>query len=204
MTLPRAAAWRNPARWYLLVGTALIASSLWLPWAAAARTTRVEQRAERLAELLLRAASGMPFPPLDDPDHVLARFYALALADGAFVADVERVEPTPPDVLLAFTNKHYAFQLAASPPDPLSIVGRNTVPALEVLAWPLASGGPAHSAYLCAENAPRAYSRNLGGRLVGLADHRPMPGVGQRRATPNPFDTVVSYRSDTDERWLLF
>lgn len=204
MALPRAAAWRNPANWYLLVGMALIALSLWVPWLAAARSARVEQRAERIAGLLLQAASNMPLPPLDDPEHVCSRFWALALADGVFVSDLERIDPAPPDVLLAFTNKHYAFQLAASPPDPLAIVGKDTVPALEVLAWPLSITGPAHSAYLHAENAPRAYTRNLNGSLVGLTDRRPLPGVGQRRAAANPFDTGESYRSVTDERWILF
>ena len=204
MALPRAAAWRNPARWYLLVGIGLIVLSLWVPWLSAARTARVELRADRIAELLLRAAGGMPFPPLDDVEHVLARFFALASADGTFLADLERIEPPPAGVLLALTNKHYAFQLAESPPDPVSIVGRDTVPALEVLAWPLTTTGPAHSAYLHAENAPRAYTRNLGGSLVGLDSHRPAPGVGQRRATMVPFDTSESYRSVTDERWIVF
>lgn len=204
MALPRASVWRNPARWYLLVGTGLIVLSLWMPWLAAARSARVEMRAERIAELLLRAAGGMPFPPLDDVEHVLGRFYALAGADGAFVTDLERIDPPPRDVLLAFTNKHYAFQLAASPPDPVAIVGRDTVPALEVLAWPLSGAGPGHSAFLHAENAPRAYTRNLAGRLVGLEARRPAPGSGQRRTSGNAFDGGESYRSVSDERWLLF
>jgi hypothetical protein len=204
MALPREAAWRNPARWYLLVGIGLIVLSLSVPWMSAARSARVELRADRIAELLLLAAGNMPFPPLDDPEHVWGRFFAFAAADGAFVAVVERVLPPPTGATLAFTNKHYAFQLAASPPDPTSIVGRDTIPALEVLAWPLTNTGPAHSAYLYAENAPRAYTRNLHGSLVGMSTHRPAPGDGQRRAAANLFDSGESYRSVTDERWLLY
>jgi hypothetical protein len=200
----RAPGWRNPSAWYLAGGLALIAASLWLPWFTAARTARVEQRADRLAELLLCAAEALLVPPVaGDVEHVLARFLALAAADGAFLGDLERVEPPFPDSLLVLTNKHYALQLAASPPPATATPGSDTVPALEVLAWPLSALGPGHSVFFHAENAPRAYTRNLSSRIVGLGNTRPQPGSAQPRETGTS-RSALAYRSANDDRWVVF
>ncbi len=192
----------NPASWYTAIGMALLGLSLWLPWASASRTARVEQRADQIADALLLAARGDA--PLDDPaalDHVLARLHALAAARAVFVADLERQEP-PPDALLLLTNKHYAFQLAVSPVPQNERVGRDTVPALEVVAWPLSRVGPGHCAFFHPENAPRAYTRNLAAGYAGTGRRRPAPGKCHRSAASS--DHPSSYRSDDDERWLLY
>ena len=200
----RRGGWIDPATWYLLAGVVLIGATLWLPWYTAARTARVELRADRIAELLLTATRGLPAPPTaDDLESVLARFFALANADGVFLADLERVAAPAPEVLLALQNKHYAIQLALAPADPTATVGRDTVPALEVLAWPLGIAGPGHSVYYHAQDAPRAYTRNLGSGFHGWQERRPLPGAGQRRAVTT-VDTPSYYRSANDERWIHY
>jgi hypothetical protein len=191
----------DPATWYTLVGIVLIAASLWLPWLTAARTARVEMRAERLAEVLLAASrSVVPDPDGADLDHAWARFLALAQADGVFYADVERIDPPPPGTLLAFTNKHYAFHLARSPVAATAAPGGEL--PLEALAWPLHPAGPGHAVYFLPDDAPRAYTRNLTSGYVGLGRERPLPGAGHRGTSP--FDTAGSYRSASNERWLLY
>lgn len=198
---PRASA--NPMVWLLLGGCLLVALSLWLPWQTAARTARIEARADRIAELLL--AAGRSAPPAEDPatrDLVLARFWRLAVAEGVRVEDVQAVEPPLPDTLLVLTNKHYAFQLAWSPLPADAIVARDAVPTREVLAWPLAAVGPAHAAFFHAEDAPRAYTRNLAAGYAGLGERRPPPGAGQR-VGPTSLRRWSSYRSRSDERWIL-
>lgn len=195
----------DPAAWYTVAGVALIAASLWLPWLTAERTARVELRADRLAALLLRAGRSVVADPSPaDLDHVWARFLALAQADGVFFADVERLVPPLPDTLLAFTNKHYAFQLAHSPLPgaPPSSPPPGAELALEATAWPLHPAGPGHAVYFQSDDAPRAYTRNLTTGFVGLGHERPPPGAGQRATSP--FDTARSYRSASDERWLVY
>ncbi len=194
----------NPANWYLLLGLVLIAFTLWVPWLTAARTARIEMRADRIAECLLAASSQQPWPPdAAAREHVLARLLALAASSEVFVGDLELVEPQPAEGLLWLTNKHYAFQLSASPIDVRATAGRGTVPALEVIAWPLADAGPAHSCYYYPENASRAYTRNLTANYVGWQEARPAPGAGQRRSQAM-LDGQVAYRSEGDERWVLF
>ena len=204
MRVPRRVGFRDPATYYALLGVALIAASLWLPWATAARTARVEMRADRIAALL--AEAGRSLPPDAGPadvDHVWARLQALAAADGVFFADVERIEPPLPGTLIAFTNKHYAFHLARSPlpgPEPVAVDVDEL--ALEALAWPRDEIGPGHAVYFHPDDAPRAYTRNLTGGVAGLGDKRPEPGSAHRVRTL--FETPWSYRSAADERWILY
>jgi hypothetical protein len=202
----RLQAWRNPATWYGLAGAALIAASLWTPWWSASRTARVESRADRIADLLLQAVPDGARLDAAGCDHVLARFFALADADGVFFADLERVEPPPEGTLLCLVNKHYAFHLAVSPIPADVTAGRDTTPSLEVLAWPLAVTSPGHSVYFYAEDAPRAYTRNLAkitSGFVALEKQRPLPGVGQRPFT-GAADGARSYRGITEDRWILY
>jgi hypothetical protein len=202
------APWRggfgDPATFYVLGGIALIAASLWLPWATAARTARVEMRADRLCELLHRAGRSLaPAATPADVEHVWACFLALAGADGVFLADVERID-APDGTLLAFTNKHYAFHLAHSPVDDLPAASP-VVPAelpLEALAWPRTAVGPGHAVWFQPDDAPRAYTRNLTNGYVGLGERRPRPGAAHRGKSP--FATARSYRSASDERWILY
>jgi hypothetical protein len=204
MPMPWRDGFRDPATWYSMAGLALIAASLWLPWATAARTARVEMRADRLCELLHRAGRSLaPEAAPADVDHVWARFLALAQADGVFFADVERIDPLE-GTLLAFTNKHYAFQLAHTPLDgvPSEAPPRSHELALEALAWPRNAVGPGHAVYFQPDDAPRAYTRNLTNGYVGLGEDRPRPGAARRGRSP--FDTTRSYRSASDERWILY
>jgi hypothetical protein len=202
---------RDPATWYLLGGLLLIGLTLWLPWLSAARSTRVELRADHLAAALLEAAAGLPAEPAPgDVEHVLGRLFALAASRGIFAADLEQVDLPGPGVVLCLTNKHYAFQLAASPPDPSARVGRDAVPALEVLAWPRDGLGPGHAVFFHAQNAPRAYTRNLGNAIQGTGpwraqsrEGRPAPGSAQQRQG-GLFDGRGSYRSSSEDRWILY
>jgi hypothetical protein len=192
----------TPAGWYTAVGVAMLAGSIWVPFLTAERTARVEQRADAIAGLLLAATSDLA-GPLDAAaaEVVLARFDCLALRDGVHINDLELMTPTLPDTLLTLRNKHYAFHLAVSPPEPTAIVGRGTEPAYEVAAWPMAAVGPGHSAFLYCDDAPPAYTRNLSAGYVGLGSRRPQPGRSHRRSTAVGAESF--YRSFDDERWIL-
>lgn len=192
----------TPAGWYTAIGVLLLAGSIWVPFLTAERTARVEQRADAIASRLL-AASRVVVGPLDGPavEIVLARFHGLALRDGIHTNDLERIDPPLPDTLLTLRNKHYAFHLAVSPPDPTAIVGRDTEPAYEVLAWPMDVVGPGHSAFLHCDDAPPAFTRNLSAGYVGLGSRRPAPGRSHRR--PSSVEIAAFYRSYDDERWIL-
>jgi hypothetical protein len=205
MPIVRRSMWRNPATWYLAAGLALLGGSFAVPVLAAHRTTRVESRAEEIVQLLAEAARDWPTGiTAADVPVVLARFAALAARPGGpFVEDLEAIVPPLPGTLLTLRNKHYVFHLAESKPEAREIVGKDTVPCYEVMAWPESLIGPAHSAFFSADNAPAAYTRNLGAGFVGLGAERPEPGRSHMRIGPT-FDTTLSYRSYDDERWIVY
>jgi hypothetical protein len=176
--------------------------TFWLPWQSAARSVRIEGRAAHIAELMLATAQAMPVPRTTaDLDHLLARLAARLHADGVFASDLEPRPEPPKGVVAWFANKHYAFQIAASPPDERATPSRDCEPALEVMAWPLDAGGPAHSAWFVSENAARAYTRNLAADYRGFGANRPMPGAAQRQ--PGGIEQATAYRAAKDERWIL-
>jgi hypothetical protein len=193
----------NPAGWYTLLGLGLLLATLYVPWLTAERTARVERRAERLGAKLLDAvvefdqcleASSLPT--------LLARWAMLNARDAEFTDDLEVVTTGRPGVLLTALNKHYAFQLAESPPPPQFQAGRDSVPAYEVVVWPRDQDGPGHAAYFLPSNAARAYTRNLSALYGGL-DRAPLPGschsvpyIGRHEHW--------HYRSANDERWILY
>ncbi len=190
--------------WYLVAGAGLIAFSVWLPWLAAARTTRVERRADRIAALLLQAGNELsPADMAADGELLQGRFWLLAGASAEHIDDLEVVEPPIPGTLLVLRNKHYAFQLAMAPLPPDAVVARDAVPTREVLAWPLAATGPGHCVFFHAEAAPRAYTRNLTANYRGLGDYRPPPGAAQAPLIAGSAPTI-SYRARADERWILY
>lgn len=193
----------NPATWYGLAGLALLGTSLWVPWATAARTARIERRADDIAMLLLEAA--VPF--VDDLDAtsakvVFARFLRLAIRDGLIVSDLEPAD-TLPGTLLVLRNKHYAFHLAAAPLPDGTVVERGAVPPREVMAWPIDENGPGHCAFFHPDDGPRAFTRNLTAKHSGLGDRRPRPGAAYP-ASQHFADVTTFYRSGDDERWILY
>ena len=193
----------TPAGWYTLVGIVMLGVSIWVPFLTAARTARVELRADRIASLLLEASLTVAGPIGDDDvDFVLARFHALALRDGVHTADLERVEPPLADTLLTLENKHYAFHLAVSPPHATAVPGEGTDPAYEVMAWPREKVGPAHTAFFDPDDAPPAFTRNLNRNYHGFGAERPSPGRSHRHPS-NVVDTRAFYRSIDDERWIV-
>ncbi|MEO6593827.1 MAG: hypothetical protein ABIP94_03645 [Planctomycetota bacterium] len=194
----------NPASWYTLLGVVMLGLSVWVPFLSAERTARIEQRADQIASHLLAAARSMPFE-LDGPtlEVVLARFFALAERDGVFTNDLQVLDPPLPATLLTLENKHYGFHLAISPPDPAAIVGTDTQPGYEVVAWPLSAVGPGRSVFFYPDNAPRAFTRNLSIGYEGLGDRRPVPGKCHRRTAQGQQPTSA-YRAYDDERWILY
>lgn len=192
----------TPAGWYTLIGVLMLAGSMWVPFLTAERTARVEERADALCGLLLAASLELS-GGIDehDVDLLLGRFYCLALRDQVHINDLEVVTPALPGTLLTLRNKHYAFHFAVSPPEANAIVGRDTEPAYEALAWPLTAVGPGHAAFLYCDDAPAAYTRNLSAGYVGLGERRPQPGRSHRRATG--VESAHFYRSFDDERWIV-
>jgi hypothetical protein len=204
MEVSRRSRWCNPGAWFTALGLVLLASTVWVPFQSAERTARVERRADQIADLLLEAtsrASGVW--DRDTTEIVLAYFHALALRDGAFVNDLEELHQALPNSLLTLQNKHYAFQIAVSPPDPKETASADAEPAYEVTAWPLSAVGPGHSVFFYPENAPRAYTRNLAKSYSGLDDRRITPGRGHRRPAQT-LELRSSYRGLDDERWIVF
>ncbi len=188
---------------YLLLGIALLGVSAYVPFATAARTARLELRADQVATTLLEATLDRPLGigPSDVPN-VLARFHALARRDGVHVADLEVVEPPLAGTLLTLRSNHYAFHLAVSAPE-IPSAHRDARDAYEVVAWPLAAIGPAHSAFFLPDDSLRSYSRNLYRGYHGFDDARPLPGRHHRRRSAL-FDLPKAYRSRDDERWLAY
>lgn len=211
MTEWRSTRFRNPAAWYVLLGTLLLLFSLWVPWLSASRTARTEGRADETAAALLDASLQLE-PPFDEATAqiLLARFYLLAESRGVRTKDIERLEPPSdePGTWLLLRNKHYLFRVGASPVPTKQARGARisprAVPAIEVIAWPLARVGPGHSAFFYPENAEAAYTRNLRKSYAGTGpEARPEPGAGHRRATNSEPGRDV-YPGVDGERWLLF
>jgi hypothetical protein len=199
----------NLGRWLLWAGLVGLGVSFWIPWAVAERTARTEERADRLAGLLLATAS--PAQALVAGDRallatLLARVRLLAATRGVFADDLELLDEDPPaGVLGTFANKHYLFQLAFSPPpDPRLLQQDSPLPLpLEVVAWPREGVGPAHAVFFSSEIADAAFTRNLQAGYLGLrSKHRPQPGKSYRRDDPRAGQTR-DYRGGDDERWLL-
>jgi hypothetical protein len=198
----RPSPFRNPGNWYLALGLGGLVMTIYVPWLAAQRTTRVEQRAERIASLLAATAAEFDGDFTAERCEVLAaRFLRRVAADGEFAADLE-VATTPGSAWLRFVNKHYTLQLQPSPPSPELPVGRDATLPFEVVAWPRDDAGPGHSKYFFPEHGPRAFTRNLAGRYSAGAGEsspgscHPVPGQGR--------EGQRAYRSADDERWLLY
>lgn len=192
---------RNPATWYLAAGGVLLLVSLWLPYATAQRTTRVELRADAIARALIEAAAE-PLGAIgaDAIETVLARFHLYAEREGVYTWDIEVVDPPWPDTVIGLQNKHYLFHLAESPPDAKESPSPDATPNYEVMAWPRNALGPAHSVFFHPDNAVPAYTRNLAQGYAGAAEGRPQPGCAQRRQAL--YEWTKSYRGADDERWI--
>lgn len=191
---------RNPASWYVATGLGLLAATLFAPYLTATRTTRVELRADAIAADLLEAAlQAGPVLTADEVPILRARFAALTARDGLFVGDLEFLEQPWEGTIVSARNKHYCFHVAVSPPDPEYEPSRGALPSYEVMAWPRTAIGPAHSAYLHAENSVPAYTRNLAKGYH--EDNRPHPGSGQRRPG-GLYEWTKAYRGQDDEFWF--
>lgn len=202
MLVARHLAWRNPVNYYLAVGLGLLVVSAFVPLWTGQRAARVEDRAAAVAASLAEAVAefGLPLDPTDRPV-LLARFFALAARDGAFVADLEEVDSLP-DTLLTLVGKHYVYHVAVSPPEVPS-TRDDVAPSYEVAAWPIDNLGPGHAVFFLPDDAPRAYTRNLAAGYAGLGDERVLPGRSHARQTGGR-SRDRSYRSRDDERWLQY
>ncbi|MFT4513417.1 MAG: hypothetical protein ACI89X_000349 [Planctomycetota bacterium] len=195
----------NPAAWFTAIGCGLLGLSLAIPWLSASRTTRVEKRADGVANALLAASQGFE-PPFGSADVqcLLARFYQVAASRGVRINEVVEVEPVLQGTLLCLKNKHYAFQLSESPLDATARAGRGTIGAVEVLAWPLSTVGPGHCVFFYPEGSSRAYSRNLRRSYAGLdQDDRPAPGAAHRRPGHGSMKRS-QYPGKDNERWIIY
>jgi hypothetical protein len=191
----------GPIRWHLLAGALAVAATIALPWLSANRTARVEDRASELLDALLQACQGAGRHESPDAEHAYARTVALAAARGVLVTDLERVDGTSTDVCLA--NKHYLFRIAPTPADPAQRHAADAVPALAGLAWPLDLASAGHAMFFAAEDASRAYTRNLAQAHHGRDRRQPPEGTGRRRPG-SAFDLPYAYRSQGEDRWILY
>lgn len=189
----------------VVLGLLGLGGTLWVPYASASRSSRVEARGEVLAALLLKEASAMQ--PLDLDDPFLQRVLLARVLRGApplelFANDLEPFTAPEGDPGLWFTTKHYLFRVAATPVDSQRPAPADGLPpALEVLAWPREVPSPAHSAFFCTEIGDPVFTRNLQAGYHG-PENCPRPGAGHRRPDPL-FERQGYYRGLDDERWLL-
>jgi hypothetical protein len=199
--------WRNrggigPMRWHLLAGVAACAVSVATPWLAASRAARVEARSGDLTTCLAEVLQASARHGEPDCEHVFARTCALATARQVFANDLS---PLPCDIAgsLLLANKHYLFRANPVVADPSQSHPADAVPAHEVLAWPIDAQSAGHAMFFAAEDAPRAYTRNLSHGHQGAGSRMPMPGHGRRR-TGHQLDLSHTYRSVGDDRWICF
>jgi hypothetical protein len=207
----------NLGNWLLGAGAVALVASFWIPFAAANRTARVEERAGDVAELLLLEASAMQPLDLADPWQravLLARLVRACSCGGVFAADLA-LETPPQDAgnVLWLRNKHYLFQLGLAPGDPHRPPAAGTIPPCEVLAWPADGSCPGHAAFYAAEGTDAAYTRNLQADYQGIeppawsegkpvSQRRPQPAAGLRREFGQEAERA-GYRGLDDERWLV-
>jgi hypothetical protein len=207
----------NLGNWLVGAGALALVASFWVPFAAAGRTARAEERAGDVADVLLGCAGAMqPFDPVDpwQRDVLLARLVCACSCGGIYAADLALQEP-PADApgVLWLHNKHYLFQLGPVPCDPHRQAPANTIPALEVVAWPADSSCPGHAAFYAAEGTDAAFTRNLQADYQGTqppawtdgraeSQRRPPPGAGLRRESGQDAERG-GYRGLDDERWLV-
>ena len=195
----------NPAAWYTAIGSSMLALSLAIPWLSASRTTRVEERADGIAEALLSASEGLQTPFSEvDLQCLLARFYMVASSHGLWTSDIEREADAPDGALLCLRNKHYAFQVSESPIDANARAGQDCTGSVEILAWPLSTVGPGHCVFFYAQDASRAYSRNLRKSYAGLdGSNQPTPGAAHRRPGLGSLRRS-QYAGNDNERWVIY
>lgn len=189
-------------RWHLLAGLLACGASVGAPWLSATRAARVEARSSELTTCLAEAVVDAARHGAPDLELVFARAIALATSRQVFVADLE---PQPAAVVdgLLFANKHYLFRVGPVAPDPAQRHPADAQPAYEVLAWPIDADSAGHAMFFAAEDAPRAYTRNLAYGHRGRDDRMPLPGHGRRRAATE-FDRTYAYRSVGDDRWICY
>ena len=181
----------------------MLAASIWVPFLTAGRSARVEQRADEITSLLLEAMQPLGQLDRDVAPVILGRFHRLALRDHVYVGDLEPLDEPLPGTLLCLVNKHYAFHVAVSPIENDAVRATADEPSYEALAWPLSNVGPGHGVFFYPDDAPRAYTRNLSAGYHGLGQRRPQPGRCHRRDL-TVADTGSGYRSQGDERWILY
>lgn len=192
----------GPMRWHLLAGLMACGASVGAPWLSATRAARVEGRSSELTTCLADAMVEAARHGAPDPDWLYARACALATSQQVFVADLEPHAAAPAGSML-FANKHYLFRVGPVAPDPAQRHLADTRPAYEVLAWPIDADSAGHAMFFAAEDAPRAYTRNLALGHQGLDERMPLPGHGRRRAATE-FDRTYAYRSVGDDRWICY
>ena len=194
----------SPLTWYVLLGLTLLVGTFTLIFYTAGRSARAETRGDQLAALLLHEARQIA--PIDwdatwQRELLSARLIAAAISSAVFVEDLELREGHE-DASIAFFNKHYCIEVRPSPRTEPDTEPDDADPALEVVAWPRSTVGPATSVFFHPEDAESAYSRNLqAGYVDNQVDKHPAPGFPHRRNDGHL--GAWDYRGYDDERWLL-
>lgn len=195
----------NPGNLLVLLAVGALGLSFWIPYGTANRTARVEERAGEIAALLLEAASACQPLDLTDPGQyaliearTLKAAHARGIPSSSFV-DTELPIETLGWGSFLFRGKHYCFQVTLTPSEQLR---GDTVPPVEVYAWPTTTVGPGHTVFFFSETDQPAFSRNLARGYAGT-ETAPRPGFGQPRQD-DPRGSPDWYRGTDDERWIRF
>ncbi len=217
MALPKALRTLNLGNILLLVGLCALAASLWLPYATASRTKRIETRALDTVVQLADLVKKEPNLNLQDQQAYSrigqALNKALGVSDQKSSLYVHMEEPLNGlhGQSFLFKDKHFLYLVLQAPPeeekDEEGDEGednpdKSPTTVHETYAWPSSRLGSSRTTFYFNTTGMAAFSRNLDGDYLGRKK-RPKPGGGTANDKIQDSGGEQWYRGKDDNRWIV-